>query len=347
MVAEAADLGGGGDPQARFDHAAEHHAEPEGPRRVGHAHRLADAAALRQLDVDAVRPSCALGDGRQGVHVLVDVDRERRGLLQPLTARVAGRQRLLDVLDAQRRQLRYRLERLVELPVLVHVHLERQVGDAAHGAHALDVEPVPAAELELQPTEARVHALRAAGHVVGVAEPDRPGGRRPAPLEAEQPPRRLARRACPQRSWSAAVDAPPSPPGCPGAPRAAGRSPRARTGRRRAAPPPRPGTPPRPRRSRRSGPAAAPRRSRETPSWAISTQRTSSSTVVSREIVKGSASRSVARRWVSFTPGTLSVSAPVAQGIERAPPEREVVGSIPTRRMSLSRDRSFGRTGWR
>jgi hypothetical protein len=26
-------------------------------------------------------------------------------------------------------------------------------------------------------------------------------------------------------------------------------------------------------------------------------------------------------------------SAPVAQGIERAPPEREVVGSIPTRRM--------------
>ena len=30
--------------------------------------------------------------------------------------------------------------------------------------------------------------------------------------------------------------------------------------------------------------------------------------------------------------GTLAASAPVAQGIERAPPEREVAGSIPARR---------------
>ncbi len=51
---------------------------------------------------------------------------------------------------------------------------------------------------------------------------------------------------------------------------------------------------------------------------------------------EGSARRSVARRWVSLTPGTLSPSAPVAQGIERAPPEREVAGSIPARRTSFA-----------
>jgi hypothetical protein len=58
------------------------------------------------------------------------------------------------------------------------------------------------------------------------------------------------------------------------------------------------------------------------------------SSSVDREIVNGSRRRSVAVRWLTFTLGTLSPSAPVAQGIERAPPERKVAGSIPARRMS-------------
>ena len=122
------------------------------------------------------------------VAVLVDVDRERRAGLQLGPGRVAGGQGLLAVLDAELAQLRQRLERLVERPVLVHVHLERNVGDAAHRADALDVLAVTGAELELEALEAAFDALGAAGHVVRVAEPHGPGGRRARPREAEQAP---------------------------------------------------------------------------------------------------------------------------------------------------------------
>jgi hypothetical protein len=47
------------------------------------------------------------------------------------------------------------------------------------------------AELELEPLEPG-HGLRAARHVIGIAEPDRPGGRRPGALEPEEPPHGLA-----------------------------------------------------------------------------------------------------------------------------------------------------------
>ena len=117
----------------------------------------------------------------------------RRALLQLRAARVAGGQRLLAVLDAELGELRQRLERLVEAPRLVHVDLQRQVArDAAHGAHALDVEPVAAAELELEAPEALERLLGAARHVVGIAEPDRPARRRAGAAQAEEPPDRLA-----------------------------------------------------------------------------------------------------------------------------------------------------------
>src|SRR4051795_12096604 len=44
VVAEARDLGAGADAEPGLDHAAEHDAEPERPRRVRHPHRLADPA---------------------------------------------------------------------------------------------------------------------------------------------------------------------------------------------------------------------------------------------------------------------------------------------------------------
>src|SRR5436189_5199931 len=53
----------------------------------------------------------------------------------------------------------------------------------------------------------------------------------------------------------------------------------------------------------------------------------------SREITNVSASSSVAMRAVTSTGATLDALAPVAQGIERAPPERKVAGSIPARRI--------------
>ena len=52
--------------------------EPERARRVRHAHALADAAGLRELDVDPVRDLRAGGDVGERVAVLVDVDRDRR-----------------------------------------------------------------------------------------------------------------------------------------------------------------------------------------------------------------------------------------------------------------------------
>ena len=152
----------GRDAEARLDHAAEHHAEAERTRRRRHPHRLAHAARLRELDVDAVRALGARRDVRKRVAVLVDVDRHRRGRSQLRPAGVAGRQRLLAVLDSELCELRQRVERLVERPVLVDVDLQRQRGSLADGAHALDVEAVPRAELQLQAPEAASRPLRRA-----------------------------------------------------------------------------------------------------------------------------------------------------------------------------------------
>src|SRR3954452_19582876 len=44
VVAEACELRSGGDPEAGFDHASEHHPEPERPRRMRHLDALADPA---------------------------------------------------------------------------------------------------------------------------------------------------------------------------------------------------------------------------------------------------------------------------------------------------------------
>ena len=66
----------GRDAEARLDHATEHHAEPERPCRVGHAHRLADAARFGELDVDPVRTFRALRNVGERVAILVDEDRD-------------------------------------------------------------------------------------------------------------------------------------------------------------------------------------------------------------------------------------------------------------------------------
>ena len=124
--------------------------------------------------------------------VLVDVDRDRRFLLQRPAALVACTERLLDVFDPERRELRYRIQRLLERPRLVDVDLQRQIGDGAHRSDALHVEAVPRAELQLEPAKSGRRSFGASGHVVRVAEPHRPRRRRPHPRQAEQAPRRHA-----------------------------------------------------------------------------------------------------------------------------------------------------------
>ena len=180
MVAEARDLRAGRDPEPRLDHAAEHHAEPERPRGVRHPHRLADPARLRELDRDPVRPLGAGGDVGERVAVLVDVDRDRRAAPQlgPVRDRRAGSgcsqysSGICGSSSSASSSDQYSFTST----------WSGSVGRRANGAHALEVEPVAPAELQLQPPEpARRGLLGAARHVVGIAEPDRPRGRRALP----------------------------------------------------------------------------------------------------------------------------------------------------------------------
>src|SRR5581483_4588198 len=292
-------------------------------------HGLADPARLRELDVDPVRALGTRGDVAKRVAVLVDEDRERRALLQLGAAGIAGRQRLLAVLDTELGELRQELERLREAPGLVHVHLERQVaGDAADGTDALDVEAVPAAELELEAAEAGERLLRAARHVVGVPEPDRPARRRAGAPQAEEPPDRLAEQL-PLQVVESRVDR--------------------RARRELACGEPRHDLLERERivpdrgrvlldlgkrRSRRLAEAGDTRMAQ------LDDQRL-------RRVGRSAGDDERLRELELDDPGGdlhegrgythLVVPAPVAQGIERAPPEREVAGSIPAGRTSYGK----------
>ena len=259
VVAERRDGAAGGDPEPRLDHAAEHDAEPERARGVRHPDRLADPARLRELDVDPVRDLGAGGDAVEPVAVLVDVDRDRRALLQRPPALVAGAERLLAVLDAELLQLRQRVERLVERPPLVHVDLERQLGDA-RGRRG---------RARRRARRRRRASASAAGSAAppsrraAPCRPDRrarPSTRSAGPCAAGRAASRPGRRAASPAGRAARRRAPPSPRSRPAA--AAPRSPRARTGRRRARPPPPRDTRARTRPTRRSARSAPPRRSR-------------------------------------------------------------------------------------
>ena len=89
-------------------------------------------------------------------------------------------------------------------PVLVHVHLQREVGDAAHRAHALDVEAVTPAELQLEAAEASFAGVFSARRAMSSRSPSQivhevggPARRRPSSLCTGRP------RSLPWRSWSA------------------------------------------------------------------------------------------------------------------------------------------------
>ena len=139
--------------------------------------------------------SAQRGDVGERVAVLVDVDRDRRAPLQ--LARRRGRRRgsgCSQYSTPSCGELRERLERLVERPVLVDVDLQRQRPSTARTARTRSTSsPSRAAELQLQPLEAAADPLRRARHLVRVAEPDRPRRRRAAPAAA----RAAARRARP------------------------------------------------------------------------------------------------------------------------------------------------------
>ncbi len=212
--------------------------------------------------------------------VLVDVDRDGRAALQLGTVRVARRQRLLAVFE---RHLRAGSSSAsVERPVLVDVDLKRQIGRGAHRLHALEVEPVAPAELQLQPPEA------------ARSRPPRPGGpcrrgRRARPSTRSAARRAAARAACRparRRAFPAGRGAPRRAQRAPPARRPAARlrSRRAPRDRRRARPSPARRAPKRP--TRRSARSAPPRRTPRGRRARTSTSTSSTSSCVAREITK-------------------------------------------------------------
>src|SRR6187401_995040 len=193
VIAEAGDLAGRSNRQARLDHAAEHDSQAERACGVRHPHGLADATRLRELDVDAVRAVGALRDVGQRVAVLVHVDRDGSALLQLRSIWIAGGEGLLAVLDARLGQRRQRLERLVQRPVLVDVDLERKTRGRAYSPNALYVQAVATPELQLETAEPSVaRSLGVARHRIRVLEGDGPRRRRPLPQQAEEAPHREA-----------------------------------------------------------------------------------------------------------------------------------------------------------
>ena len=290
--------------------------------------------------------SGAGGDVGKRVAVLVDVDGDRRPLPQHLPAFVTLGQRLLAVLDPELGELWQSVERLVERPPLVHVDLQRQGRDRADGADALDVEAVGTAELQLEPAEP-------SGDAAPPGAPCRRGRR-------ATPSRTSAGRCAGDRAgarWRHRAAFPAdraahrrdrlSRPARPGSRRAGRRSPPARTGRhRRGARAPRRTRAPKPPspRSARSGPPRLPGdavvrdlhlddvghvlglpRDRERLGQA---QPNDSGDDLHDASIACALPSARAHRLDSRLP------APVAQGIERAPPERKVAGSIPAGRIS-------------
>ena len=68
-----------GNAEGRLDHAAEHDLEARGAGDVNHLHRLADPAALAELDVDAVEEADAVKDILDGDAALVGKQRPQPG----------------------------------------------------------------------------------------------------------------------------------------------------------------------------------------------------------------------------------------------------------------------------
>ena len=239
---------------------------------------------LASLTLIAVRALGAERDVGERVAVLVDVDRDRRAALQlgpvrdrrPAAAARSTRAASAAGSSSASSSVQYSLTST----------WSGSVGRGADGADALEVEPVAAAELQLQPPEAALRGrLGPARHVVGVAEPDRPRGRRARRAAARAACRPARRRASP-----AGRAAPRRPrrarPARPAAARR--RSRRAPTGRRRARPPR--ATRARRRPTRRSARSAPPRRTRRRRRAGSRPATTSASSCDSRAITKVSAS---------------------------------------------------------
>ena len=95
--------------------------------------RRPDPAALGELDVDAGDDADEAVEVLRQDAALVGDDRQRRALLEPAElVEPAGRERLLDQLDAEPLELGQERDRLVGRPARVGVDPDRTAVDGAH-----------------------------------------------------------------------------------------------------------------------------------------------------------------------------------------------------------------------
>ena len=185
MVEEARDVRARGDPEAGLDHAPEHQPEPECTSGVGHPHGLADPAGLRELDVDAVGALGAERDVRERAAVLVDVDRGRRSGAsararrgrRPGAAARSTRARICGSSSSASSKLQYSLTSACSGSSVA-------ARTARTRARSSPSRPPSFSLSRLNPR--RVGSLGPSRHVVGIAEPHRPRGRRPLAPQPEQ-----------------------------------------------------------------------------------------------------------------------------------------------------------------
>ena len=104
---------------------------------------------------------------------------------------IAGRERLLDQLDAELDEQRQEPARLLEVPALVRIDAQRQVADRADRVQALEI--AVGTELDLEAAEAGLGgAARAIRRAVDRVDPDRVGRLGRAAVQTEQLPGRPA-----------------------------------------------------------------------------------------------------------------------------------------------------------
>ena len=189
----------GGDPEPRLDHAAEHHAEAEGPRGVHHPDRLTDAARLRKLHVDPVRHLATCGDVGERVAVLVDVDREGDA-----AAQLAPPRNLLRAAAARR--IRHPAPRAHRTASSASSYVHHSFTSTMSGRSVTartartrsTSSPSPPPSFSLSRRKRGAASVCPSGHVVGIAEPDRPRRRGAAARQAQEPVDGCRRAACPE-----------------------------------------------------------------------------------------------------------------------------------------------------
>jgi hypothetical protein len=136
--------------ELRLDHAAEHHAQAEGPCSMDHANGLSNSPRLGELDVDALGVAGDPRDVAQVVAAFVDDHGwPRRKLAQgPERVEVGRGKGLLHELHSELHQRRHQLAGGLERPALVGIHAQRGRGDGPHGLEPRQV--LGPSELELE-----------------------------------------------------------------------------------------------------------------------------------------------------------------------------------------------------